>query len=129
MEFFREIKNSALDQQRLTNLLTIKRLPELCGSISTVISDAGDTGIIYCLWGEFIVNREELKHGIRFSLPECPNALTWTITTDDDSGYSQIHCTINRQQHDADFIASIQEFVTDWADGLSGYPELDNLSC
>jgi hypothetical protein len=29
-----------------------------------------------------------------------------------------IHCTINRNDHDADFIASIEQFVDDWQCGL-----------
>lgn len=119
MEFFKEIENSKLDQLRLKQLLTIKTLPELCASISTVISDEGNRGIIYCIWGEFVINREELGHGIRFSLPKCPNGLAWTITTDDGSDRTVIHCTINKQEHDVDFIESIQEFVSDWAEGLT----------
>lgn len=123
MEFYKEVVNSRLNKENLKNLLTIKALPELCASISSVISDVGNHGIIYCLWGEFAINREDLEHGIRFTLPKCPNALAWTVTTDDGSDTTVVHCTINKQEHDEDFIESIREFVDDWAEGLSTIKE------
>ena len=75
MEFYKKVENSELDINGLKRQLTIQNLPKLCASISSVISDEGNQGIIYCLWGEFVVNREELGDGIRLSLPKCPNAL------------------------------------------------------
>ena len=123
MEFFSETKNPALDIDTLRSLLSISRLPDLCQSITSVLSDDTDTGAIYCLWGEFIVNREQIKDGIRFSLPHCPNALCWTITGNTDSenvGDITVHCTINTKTHDEDFIDSIKQFVDDWSTGLSG---------
>ncbi len=114
MEFFAEINNKHLDIDSLKKTLSIARLPELCGSIDKVILDNKNTGKIYCLWGEFEVNREELECGIRFSLPHCPNALAWTITYDENNSDIAIHCTIDKKQHDADFIESIEQFVTDW---------------
>lgn len=82
MEFFAEVKNPDLGIKELKNRLTINRLPALCRSVSTVITDNKDKGIIYCVWGEFDINREELKYGIRFSLPRCPNAQSYSITLD-----------------------------------------------
>ena len=120
MEFFEEIENSGLlDNNSLKKLLTIARLPDLCSSIDSVISDEREKGIIYCIWGEFEINREELRDGIRFSFPKCPNALAWTITTDEESNSMTIHCTINKQEHDEEVIESIQTFVDDWSDGLT----------
>ncbi len=118
MEFFEQVENSKLDKEQLKQLVTIAHLPELCASIDSVISDEGKTGVIYCLWGEFTVNREELEYGVRFSLPKCPNALTWSITTDEDNNYIVIHCTINRKEQEQDLIDSIIEFVTDWSKGI-----------
>ena len=117
MEFFEQVKNSTLNKVRLKQLLSIARLPELCASIDSVISDEGETGTIYCLWGEFVINREELEYGIRFSLPKCPNALVWSITTNEDNN-TIIHCTINRKEQEQDLIDSIQEFVMDWSKGI-----------
>ena len=114
MEFFAEIKNTAFDAESLKERLSIVRLPELCRSIDTVLLDNKDSGRIYCVWGEFKINREELDNGIRFSLPHCPNALSCSITLDEESDQIIIHCTINKKQHDADFIESIEQFVAGW---------------
>lgn len=119
MEFFAEVERSVHDTSSLKQLLTIARLPELCGSISSVIADAGDSGVIYAIWGEFAINREELKYGVRFSFPQCPNALAWTITMDEENNPIIVHCTVNRQEHDEDFVESIEEFVNDWSVGLA----------
>jgi len=114
VEFFAEIKNKNLDKDSLKKLLSIAQLSTLCRSIDTVILDNKDNGRIYCIWGEFEVNREELDYGIRFTLPRCPNALAWTITYDEDNSEIIIHCTIDKKEHDVDFIESIEQFVADW---------------
>ena len=120
MEFFREIKSSPpLDVINLKKLITIKNLPELCSSINSVIKDNISEGVIYCVWGEFRIHREELKYGIRFSMPECPNALAWTITSEQSGQAIVIHCTINKMTHDEDFIQSLKEFVAAWETGIS----------
>jgi len=118
VEFYAEVSKVTLKSEQLLRLLSIARLPELCRSINTVIVDHIDNGIIYCVWGEFIVHREELEYGVRFSLPHCPNALAWTVTLDESSRRITIHCTINKKQHDVDFIHSIEQFVGDWKEGL-----------
>jgi hypothetical protein len=118
MEFFGTLDDSSLDGDRLTTLLAIARLPELCASISSVLADQRGSGRIYCVWGEFALNREELKHGVRFTLPGCPNALSWSVTTDPSSTTTVVHCSINKTEHDEDFIETIREFVRDWVDGL-----------
>jgi len=118
MEFFEETNQINIDVLGLQELLTISNMPNLCSSITNVIFDNKVNGSIYCLWGEFDINREELKYGIRFSMPNCPNALAWTITTDRD-GILTVHCTINKKNHDRDFIDSIKEFTRDWMIGLN----------
>lgn len=125
MEFFAEVKNPGLDINSLKQRLTIRDLPKLSKSIDSVIADEKHKGRIYCLWGEFEINREEIKYGIRFTLPRCPNAVAITITIDETSGDDiVIHCTINKKQHDEDFIDSIQQFVADWAKGLKALKAL-----
>jgi hypothetical protein len=114
VEFFAEINNQELSKESLKKQLSIAQLPELCQSIESVILDNKDNGRIYCVWGEFEINREELDNGIRFTLPRCPNALAWTITCDRETSKIIIHCTINKDQHDADFIDSIKQFVSGW---------------
>jgi len=118
VEFFAEIKHANLDASSLHRLISIKQLPQLCTSIDSVISDDIVNGVIYCVWGEFKINREELEYGVRFSLPHCPNALAWTIAIDQDTNDLVIHCTINKKQHDDDFIASIEQFVLDFKSGI-----------
>ncbi|MFA7095351.1 MAG: hypothetical protein WC383_02570 [Gammaproteobacteria bacterium] len=119
MEFFAEI-DFAVDEAALQRLLTIERLPQLCASIDSVLEDGGEQGRIYCVWGEFPVRREPIRGGARFTLPTCPNALAWTVTTGlpPAPGRVVIHCTINRREHDPDFIESIETFVQDWRQGL-----------
>lgn len=119
MEFF-AIADVASDEACLQRRLDIPALPRLCASIDTVLAHAGDTGRIYCLWGEFTVRREPVRGGVRFTLPECPNALAWTVTTGFAPAPEQVvvHCTINRTEHAADFIESIEMFVADWRQGL-----------
>lgn len=119
MEFFATaiIPAAVSDLQRR---LTISDLPLWCASIETILSDEGSRGEIYCVWGDFRVHREQIRDGVRFSLPGCPNALQWTLTTGQPP-YPQrtvIHLTINRLEHDQDFIDSNQQFVDDWKIGL-----------
>lgn len=120
MEFFASVR-TAMDADALFNRLTVENLPQWCAGIDAVLEHAGDEGRIYCLWGEFTVRRERIRGGVRFTLPGCPNALAWTITTGlpPDPENVVIHCTINRSFHDPGFIESIESFVADWAVGLA----------
>ena len=114
MEFYSEFKNNKISASHLKELLTIEQLPALCHSIYTVILDNKINGRIYCVWGEFEINREELEYGVRFTLPHCPNSLAWTITCNDENSEVTIHCTINKKTRDADFIESIEQFAVNW---------------
>jgi hypothetical protein len=118
MEFyaFARIEMSPIAIQRDVH---ISNLTELCRSIEKVLSQQGERGEIYCVWGEFKVHRELIRQGVRFTLPGCPNALQWTITTAvDKPGVVCVHCTIEQPSHDSDFIESLQQFVDDWKQGL-----------
>jgi len=119
MEFFATtlIPASVADLQRR---LTIGELPRWCASIEEVLSDAETRGEIYCVWGAFHAQREVLRQGVRFSLPDCPNALQWTVTTGHPAQprHTTIHATIDRAEHEQDFIDSIRQFVADWKTGL-----------
>jgi hypothetical protein len=119
MEFFATtiIPASPEDLQRR---LTISELPNWCASIEKVLSDAKSSGEIFCVWGTFHANRENMSNGVRFSLPDCPNALQWTLTTghQPDPRQTVIHATINRTEQDQDFVDSIRQFVDDWKAGL-----------
>ena len=118
MEFFQEIDAEDATAALIKATLTVGYLPSLCASIDKVIEDLGQTGTIYCLWGEFRINREELRDGVRFSLPDCPNALAWTVTFDGNRKKIVVHCTIDKQEHSVEMIESMQQFVVDWQEGL-----------
>lgn len=110
------------DAQELKRRLTIATLPQWCASIDAVLAAADARGEIFCVWGTFRVHREELADGVRFTLPGCPNALQWTVTTGQPPDPRQVvvHLTINRTEHDAVFVASNRQFVDDWRAGLEG---------
>ena len=124
MEFFSQL-NSAVSAEELQNQLTLESLPGWCDSIYDIGNVADECGEMNCLWGVFRVCREIIRGGVRFTLPGCPNAFAWTVTTelDPDPSLIVVHATINRQEHDPDFIESIEAFVADWERGL-----LKNLS-
>jgi len=120
MEFFATL-DSRLNGEQLQQLITLERLPQLCATIDTLLSQtSAEAGEIYCLWGAFHIRRELINGGVRFTLPQCPNALAWTITAETlaDRHQITIHCTINRRTPDPDFIESIEWFVQSWQTGL-----------
>ena len=118
MEFFRYIDCPRAEVTALQQQLTIANLPVFCASIDKVLADNGDTGVIYCLWGQFDVHRLTLRNGVRFSLLDCPHALCWSLTLDSDTQRLIVHCTIDKQQQDQEFTESIETFVDDWRDGI-----------
>jgi hypothetical protein len=122
MEFFATTSISATPAD-LQHRLTISELPRWCASIEKVLSDARTSGEIFCVWGTFDTRREDVHGGVRFSLPGCPNAFQWTVTTGHPPEPNQtvIHVTINRSAHDQDFIESIHQFVADWKAGLEAH--------
>lgn len=118
MEFY-VYADCGLTEQQLQDDLRIDNLPQYCASIDKVLSNSGDKGEIYSVWGEFSVHRQMIRNGVRFTLPRCPNALQWTITTNDPNEAKVfVHCSINQITHDRDFIKSIEQFVEDWKVGL-----------
>lgn len=122
MEFFATtaISASAADLQRR---LTIGELPRWCASIEKVLGDAKSSGEIFCVWGTFRIHREELRDGVRFSLPGCPNAFQWSVTTGQQPNPEQtvVYVTINRAEHEQDFVDSIRQFADDWKAGLEAH--------
>lgn len=119
MEFFSQVK-SAVSVQDLQAQLTLVSLPRWCDSIYEVTEQDEPCGEMHCLWGMFRVCREVIRGGVRFSLPGCPNAFAWTVTTDLDPDplLVVVHAAINRQEHDPDFIESIETFIDEWREGL-----------
>ena len=118
MEFFKEIEKNEVEVEVLRGQLLIANLPVHCESIDTVISDQGDKGVIYCVWGQFTVSREPIRNGVRFSLLNCPHALAWTVAYHADRKTIVVHCTIDDREEEQEFVESIERFVSDWAIGL-----------
>ncbi len=114
MEFFRIIDISTT-QEQITELLALKNLETISSQLFSIAEPKEDQVEIGSLWGEFTLSRIEIKGGVRFSLLECPNALTWTITT----GYPPapesvvIYLTVNRKELEQEFIEEIEEFLDD----------------
>ncbi|WP_018231472.1 hypothetical protein [Thioalkalivibrio thiocyanodenitrificans] len=115
MEFFAiaRVPASAESLQRIT----AGRLADLCPSIERLLAvHDDDRARAWTVWGEFDILRHRINGGVRFMLPDCANALTWTLTT----GYPPapdavvIHATINRAEQDPDFVETIREFVEEW---------------
>jgi len=119
VEFFR-FADVSVEPPALRAAIDIPSLPALCASIDAVIPQDGQAAEIDCVWGRFQLSREIINGGVRFTLPGCPNAFQWTLTTGfpPDPGKITIHCTIGRTDPDPDFIESIEEFADDWRRGL-----------
>lgn len=122
MEFF-AIADIETEPEILQEL-TVHKLNQYCADIDKVLRIENDNNAdVYCVWGEFTVHRQVINGGVRFTLPNCPNALAWTITTgfEPEPKKVVIHATINRTEHETDFIESIQSFIYSWKAGLEKY--------
>lgn len=122
MEFFAivDVRKTPADLQAE---LTIDRLPEVCEAVDSV-DEAEPLGrvIYFCHWGRYHLRREEILGGVRFWVPDCPNALGLTVTTGLPPDPSQvvIHAVINRAEHDPAFIAATEDLVASLKAGLEG---------
>ena len=119
MEFF-AIADVQTQAETLQSI-AMDSLARYCEDIGEVIRvDDADRATIWCVWGEFRVHRQAINGGIRFTMPDCPNALSWTLTTGHDPAPEEVvvHATINRTTHDPDFIESIEDWVQAWKKGV-----------
>lgn len=75
------------------------------------------------LWGEFEISYDKINGGVRFTLLDCPNALSLTITTglSEEGKKIILHCTINQSQKPVEFIEEIQEFLDEWETGITAF--------
>ena len=122
MEFFRIIKVKTQDKT-IQDELTIENLELISNEIFVIGNQNKIEANIGGIWGEFTLTRALIRGGLRFTLVECPNALTWTITTgiNPDPDVIVIHLTINRQQQKESFIEEIEEFLNDQSICLQDY--------
>ncbi|WP_291104452.1 MULTISPECIES: hypothetical protein [unclassified Flavobacterium] len=118
MEFFKII-NVQTTENQLHELLSFENFNSLNESLFILDYDNNSVNI-GGVWGEFTLSRDQIRGGVRFALVECPNALTWTITTGYLPAKEQIvlHLTINRMEIDQNFIDELNEFIDDWEQGL-----------
>ncbi|WP_347921912.1 hypothetical protein [Pontimicrobium sp. SW4] len=119
MEFFRIIKQKTQDKD-IQELLTLENLELMSNEIIIISIQNKIEASIGSIWGEFTLTRNEIRGGLRFALLECPNALTWTITTglQPEPESIVIHLTINRQEQKEIFIEEINEFLDDQSNCL-----------
>ena len=114
MEFFRviEVKTEESEIQKRLDFHNLEAMSNELFLLEIIDNNHAQIG---SLWGEFTLQRTLIKGGLRFALLECPNALTWTITTgyDNDKGSVMIHSTINRKEKNQEFIDEINEFLDD----------------
>ena len=104
--------------------IDVGNLPEWCASIEEVIANQGSRGEIRTAWGEATIHRELINGGVRFSCPNSPHAMQWSITVDPARpGEVLVHLTTNRTAHEAEVQERLELFVTDWRAGLEDWPQ------
>jgi hypothetical protein len=113
VEFF-EFANVVTTQEEIRDKVSINALPFFCEDVEAVDEPEELGRVIYFRhWGRFHIRRENIMGGVRFFVPDCPNALVWTVTT----GYPPypekivLHATINRTEHDLEFIGATKELL------------------
>lgn len=118
MEFFR-IVNAQVSEAQLQEIIHPQNLENLTETM--LYLEALEHHFLgLTLWGEFKISFDKIKGGVRFTLLDCPNALSWTITTGFPPERNKIiiHLTINRTQKPEEFIEEITDFLNEWEHGL-----------
>ena len=125
MEFF-EFADVSSTPDGIRKQLILTSLPDFCDEIESVDEMEELGRVVYFLqWGRYHIRRDEVMGGVRFWVPDCPNALAWTVTT----GYPPypgkivLHATINRTTHDQEFIDATKALLSALKAGLEGAPE------
>ena len=118
MEFFRII-----DKQVTEKIIQDKIHPHSLEDFTEsmlFIEDSNNDFQGLTLWGEFLITYDKIKGGVRFTLKDCPNGLSWTITTGFPPERNKIvlHSTINRTQKYEEFLEEIKEFMDEWEKGI-----------
>ncbi len=119
MEFFRII-DIQTTQEIIQDKICLRELDTFLTMMFIMEHQNDKSAKIGSHWGEFTLKYDKINGGVRFYLVECPNALTWTITT----GYPPetdkviLHLTINRTEKDKEFIEEIEEFLNDLENGI-----------
>jgi len=123
MEIFckAQVRLSEADLQRF---IDVANLPEWCASIEAVLSVQGSRADIRTAWGEATVHRELINGGVRFSCPNNPHAMQWTLTAKAATPPEVlIHLSTNLTNHPTDEQEHIELLVADWRAGLEEWPQ------
>lgn len=118
MEFFKYINVQTTEDQLRKNL-DFENLAHLCTNVF-LMNSKDNIAQIGGIWGDFSLQKDFIKGGVRFSLLECPNALTFTFTTGYPPKPKQVvlHLTINRKTISGEFTEEIEDFMLDWKEGF-----------
>ena len=118
MEFFRII-DKQVTQEVIQDKIHPKSL-EIFTETMLFIENSDQDFKGLTLWGDFLISFDKINGGVRFTLKDCPNGLSWTITTGYPPERNKIvlHSTINRTQKPDEFIEEIKEFMDEWEAGI-----------
>jgi len=118
MEFFRII-DKKVSQELIKDSIQPKTIGNFTESM-LYLENHEENFIGLTLWGEFIISYDKINGGVRFTLIDCPNALSLTITTrlSEESEKIILHCTINQSNKPDVFVEEIQEFLDEWETGI-----------
>ena len=119
MEFFK-ILDLKTSEEGIQTHLRLENLDTYSNDLFPLQKSESDRVQIGGIWGEFTLMHQTIAGGVRFALKECPNALTWTVTTGfpPDKDKVVIHLTINRKEREPDFLEEIEEFMEDLSHGI-----------
>ena len=118
MEYFRII-DKQVSQELIQEKINPKSVEDFTESMMFLEEYNNDfKGLT--LWGEFVISYDIINGGVRFTLVDCPNALSWTITTGYPPERNKIvlHATINRTQKAEEFVEEIIDFLDEWEAGI-----------
>lgn len=119
MEFFKTLEVQTSEKE-IQALITLENLDTYSNELFPLEKVEIEKAQIGGIWGEFTLTLHPIAGGVRFALQECPNALTWTVTTGFPPEKEQIviHLTVNRKEREKEFVEEIKEFIDDLAEGL-----------
>lgn len=128
MEFYKII-NIQTTEIQLHELISFENFNALNENLF-ILNYENNSVNIGGIWGEFTLNLNQIKGGVRFALVECPNALAWTITTGYAPAQEQIvlHLTINRIEIEQNFMDEINDFLEDWEQGILQFFAINQLN-
>jgi hypothetical protein len=120
MEFYRSIPLH-IQPDTLQKSLTLEAMEDWSTEFFALQPVRDDKVQIGGLWGVFTLQRTAVKGGVRFTLIECPNALTWSITTGHPPKKDavHVHLTVNRTAITDEFKEEIEDFIKDHIGMLS----------